>query len=383
MPSGMPDVLIFGDTIRHAELRHELPLDVPDPFLYAEVGGVRHAVVSSLERGRVAALGGGLEVHAVEEFGYDELVLSGSDRSEALLEVTARACRTLGLERAAVPSDFPLEVADRLRADGIALTVDREQFEARRRVKSGAELDGIRRAQAAAEAGMRAARELLRQAEPNGAGLEAGGELLTCERVRDAIRDAVARAGANAGDVLIVSHGAQTASGHESGSGPIQAGEPVIIDLWPRDPDSACFADMTRTFVVGEAPAELRRYHQLTREALARSLAAVRPGVAAREVFRISCEPYEQAGLPTLLSKAPGQVLEEGYFHSLGHGVGLEVHEAPTLGRSPGLLVAGDVVTLEPGCYRPGFGGCRLEDLVLVTEDGAELLTDFPYDLEP
>jgi Xaa-Pro aminopeptidase len=383
MPSGMPDVLIFGDTIRYAELRHELPLDVPDPSLYAEVGGVSHAVVSSLERARVAAVGGGLEVHAVEEFGHDELLLGGSDRSEALLEVTARACRMFGLERAAVPSDFPLEVADRLRADGIALTVDREQFEARRRVKSGAELDGIRRAQVAAEAGMRAARGLLRQAEPNGAGLVAGGEPLTCERVKDAIRDAVARAGANAGDVLIVSHGEQTASGHESGSGPIQAGEPVIIDLWPRDPASACFADMTRTFVVGEAPAELRRYHELTREALARSLAAVRPGVAAREVFRISCEPYEQAGLPTLLSKAPGQVLEEGYFHSLGHGVGLEVHEAPTLGRAPDLLVAGDVVTLEPGCYRPGFGGCRLEDLVLVTEDGAELLTDFPYDLEP
>ncbi|MBV8947192.1 MAG: M24 family metallopeptidase, partial [Solirubrobacterales bacterium] len=96
-----------------------------------------------------------------------------------------------------------------------------------------------------------------------------------------------------------------------------------------------------------------------------------------------SCQPYEQAGLPTQLSKNPGQVLEEGYFHSLGHGVGLEVHEAPTLGRAPDRLVAGDVITLEPGCYRPGFGGCRLEDLVLVTEDGAELLTDFPYDLEP
>jgi Xaa-Pro aminopeptidase len=100
-------------------------------------------------------------------------------------------------------------------------------------------------------------------------------------------------------------------------------------------------------------------------------------------VFRLSCEPYEQAGLPTLLSKPPGQVLEEGYFHSLGHGVGLEVHEAPSLGRAPDVLVAGDVITLEPGCYRPGFGGCRLEDLVLVTEEGPVVLTDFPYDLTP
>ena len=100
-------------------------------------------------------------------------------------------------------------------------------------------------------------------------------------------------------------------------------------------------------------------------------------------MYAASCEPYERAGLPTQRTKQPGQVLEEGFYHSLGHGVGLEVHEAPVLGRTPDQVVAGDVVTLEPGCYRPGFGGCRLEDLILVTDDGAELLTDFPYDLEP
>jgi Xaa-Pro aminopeptidase len=197
------------------------------------------------------------------------------------------------------------------------------------------------------------------------------------------IRGVVDRAGASPGETLIVSHGAQTASGHEMGSGPIGPDEPVVIDLWPRDPESACFADMTRTFVVGDAPDELRRYFELTRESLARSLAAVRPGAAGREVHRVSCEPYEEAGLPTQLTKQPGQVLVEGFYHSLGHGVGLEVHEAPTLGRGPDELVAGDVITLEPGCYRPGFGGCRLEDLVVVTVDGAEVLTDFPYALEP
>ena len=381
MPS-MPDVLIYGDTVRHAELRHELPLAVPDPFLYAETGGERHVIVSSLERARVVALGG-VEVHALEEFGYDEILLGGAERSAAILEVMARACRSLELESATVPADFPIELADRLRAAGLELAVDRALFEARRRVKSERELAGIRRAQAAAEAGMRAAAELLCRAEPDGDGFRAGGEPLTCERVKEAIRDAVARAGATAGDDLIVAHGAQSASGHEMGSGPIQAEEPVVIDLWPRDLESAYFADMTRTFVVGTAPDELRRYHELTREALARSLAAVRSGAAGREIHRISCQPYEQAGLPTQLSKKPGEVLEEGYFHSLGHGVGLEVHEAPLLGRAPGELVAGDVITLEPGCYRPGFGGCRLEDLVLVTEDGAEVLTDFPYDLEP
>lgn len=383
MADAMSDVLIWGDTIRHAELRHEIPLDVPDPFLYAEVDGGRHAVVASLECARIAALGGGVDVHPLEEYGHDELIGNGADRSQASLEVMSRACRSLGLRHAAVPAQFPIELADRLRGDGIELAVDRGLFEARRRVKSAAELAGIRRAQVAAEAGMRAAVQLLRQAMPNGEGLASGGEPLTCERLKAAIREAVDRAGASPGETMIVSHGAQTASGHDAGSGPIRAGEPVVIDLWPQDFASACYADMTRTFVVGEVPAELRQYHQLTRESLARALAAVRPGAAGREVHRVSCGPYEEAGLPTQLSKTPGQVLAEGFYHSLGHGVGLEVHEAPTLGRGTDRLVAGDVVTLEPGCYRPGFGGCRLEDLVVVSEDGAELLTDFPYELEP
>jgi Xaa-Pro aminopeptidase len=379
----MPDVLIYGDTIRDAELRHELPLSVPDPFLYAEVGGTRHVVVSSLEASRIAALGGGIDVHSFEEFGYDELRASQAEHGEVALEVIERGCRSLRVTRAVVPGGFPIELADRLRAAGIGLDVDRDLFEDRRRVKSQAEMAGIRRAQAAAEAGMRAAAELLRRAEPRVDGLLADGEPVTCERVRLTIRDAVARAGANAGDDLIVSHGAQTAVGHEPGSGPIGLGEPVIIDLWPRDPVSACHADMTRTFVLGEAPAELRRYHALTLESLARARSAVRAGAACREVHRVSCEPYEEAGVPTQLTKTPGQVLEEGFYHGLGHGVGLEVHEAPSVGQAPDVLVAGDVITLEPGCYRTGFGGCRLEDIVVVTEDGAETLTDFPYDLEP
>ena len=382
MAGEMPDVLIHGDTVRDPAMRHEIPLIVPDPFLYVEAGDERHVIVSSLERSRIQAVDSGLNIHAFEEFGYDDLVTSGKDREDAVLEVLVRATGSFGLDAATVPGNFPLELADRLRAHGLTLAVDRHLFEARRRVKSDAELAGIRRAQAAAQAGMRAAAELLRRAERGGTGVLADGEPLTCERVKEAIRTAVARGGASA-DSLIVAHGGQSASGHDMGSGPIAAGEPVVIDLWPMDLESACFADMTRTFVIGEAPAELRKYYELTRESLARSFDAIRPGVAGSDVFRISCEPYEQAGLPTQLSKAPGQVLEEGYFHSLGHGVGLEVHEAPVLGRAPDVLVAGDVITLEPGCYRPGFGGCRLEDLVLVTEHGGELLTDFPYELEP
>jgi Xaa-Pro aminopeptidase len=167
------------------------------------------------------------------------------------------------------------------------------------------------------------------------------------------------------------------------GSGPIVAGEPVVIDLWPRDIQTACYADMTRTYVVGEPSEEMVRYHALCKEALDQSLAAIRAGVQGADVFTLVCELFHEAGQPTQLSKQPGEVLENGFYHGLGHGVGLEVHEAPSLGRAPGAMVAGDVVTVEPGLYRHGWGGVRLEDLVLVTEDGAENLTEYAYDLEP
>ena len=140
---------------------------------------------------------------------------------------------------------------------------------------------------------------------------------------------------------------------------------------------------MTRTFVVGEPDAELTEYHGLVHEAVELAVGAVKPGVPGRDIYIQVCELFHDAGYPTGFHKSEGEVLEDGFFHGLGHGVGLEVHEQPWLSRYPGELVAGDVVTIEPGLYRNGYGGCRLEDLVLVTDDGAELLTAYPYDLQP
>jgi Xaa-Pro aminopeptidase len=376
------DVLIYADSLRSPEMRHEVPIAIPDPFLYAERSGDRHVVASSFELDRIAAVAPDLKIMPLEEFGLDELYAQGLSRDEIELEVVLRAARRYGIEQASVPATFPVELADHLRANGIQVSADREQFVSRRRVKNEAELAGIRRAQRAAEAAMSAARDLLRQAERDNGRLVLDGETLTCERIKLAVEQAFTANGAFA-DEFIVSHGAQTAVGHDMGSGAISPDEPVCLDLFPRDRDSGCFADMTRTFVVGEPSDELREFHRLCREALDRSVAAVKPGIAGSELNRMCCEIFEEHGFPTLLSKQPGEVLKDGFYHSLGHGVGLEVHEQPTLGRGPGDLVAGDVIAVEPGLYRNGYGGCRLEDIVLVTEHGAEVLTEYPYDLAP
>ncbi|TML24403.1 MAG: aminopeptidase P family protein [Actinobacteria bacterium] len=324
----------------------------------------------------------GLDIIATAELGEDELYAQGLQGPAITLEVIVRACREVGIQAAAVPPHFPVEVADHLRANGIDLTVDRDLFDNRRRSKNETELGGIRRAQKACETALDAARDLLRRAQPNGAGLEVDGAPLTSERIKRVIEGVFADHDVEASE-MIVSHGPQTAVGHDMGSGQIRPNEPIVFDLFPRDKQTGCYADMTRTYVVGEPSEEVKEWYGLVKDALDRSTAAVKPGANGRKLFELVCNIFQQAGYKTALNKEPGEVLEDGFIHSLGHGVGLEVHELPSMSRTGHDLVPGDVITIEPGLYRSGYGGLRLEDLVLVTKNGYEVITDYPYDLTP
>jgi Xaa-Pro aminopeptidase len=224
--------------------------------------------------------------------------------------------------------------------------------------------------------------ELLRTAQRANGVLTLDGEPLTCERIRLEVERAFAEHGA-AAEMFTVSHGEQTAIGHEAGFGPIASDDVVLFDLFPRDRESACYSDFSRTFSIGPASEELREYYRLAKEALDLAVAAVKPGVKGSDIHRLVCDFFHEHGHQTQLHKPKGEAIESGYFHATGHGVGLEVHERPGVGRLESEpLVAGDVIALEPGLYRKGYGGVRLEDLVLVTEDGAELLTHFPYEFE-
>lgn len=378
----MPDVLIFGDTVRSPELRHEVPMVIGDPFLYLERDGRRVLAMHALEIPRVREEVPGVEILPVDSLGLDELVAEGLGWSAVELEIARRACEHVGITNAAVPATFPLELADHLRANGVEVGVDRELFETRRRAKNDTELAGIRRAQRACEAALDAARDLMRRAASNGGGLEVDGEPLTSERIKSVIERVFSEHGVEGSD-MIVSHGPQSAVGHNEGSGQIQPDEPIVFDLFPKDRQTGCYADMTRTYVIGTPSDELQEWHRLVKDALERSTAAVKPGESGRALFDIACDIFESAGYKTQRTKEPGEVLEEGFFHSLGHGVGLEVHELPSMGRMGEDLIPGDVITIEPGLYRPGFGGLRLEDLVVVTNDGYEVITNYPYDLAP
>lgn len=379
----MSGLLLYGDTERSAALRHEIPIPIGDPFLFAELAGKRYVLTTRLEEGRIRRALPDAEVLDYFVLGYKDLVEGGLSISEASREVEARAVRQIGIEEVIVPGDFPLALGDRLRDDGVVLTVDDAAVRLRRRAKTPAELDGIRVAQRAAEAGMAAARELLARAVPADDGrLHLDGAPLLAEDIRTTLRAACAEEGAPCPPDVIVSSVWQ-GNGHEPGTGPLPAGLPIHIDLWPRHEESACWADMARTFVVGDPVSEhadaIARSAELARDALEQAKAAVRPGIKGRELFDAACDLFESAGFGT--QRTGG---EEGFQWSLGHGVGLEVHESPGLGlagHDP--LVVGDVLAIEPGLWDSRFGSVVFEDLVLVTADGHEALTSFPYDLAP
>ena len=364
----MTDLLFYGDTERSHAMRHELPVSIGDPFLLGIIGGRLHIMVSPLESSRIEAVAPDAVYHNLADLGFQELRESGLKMHELDLELVARAAAAMAVREAVVDPEMPVAVADRLRADGIVLRPDHDAIASRRRVKSRDELAGIRRAQAAAEAGLHAAADLLAQAVPAGEGLLHDGKPLTAEMVRAELREACRRGGAPAPPDVIVGSLWQ-GNGHDPGSGPLPADLPIVIDLWPQDEQSGCWADMTRTLVI--------------REALERSRQAVRPGITGRELHAVACEVFELAGFATQRTN-PGIDPEEGFQFSLGHGVGLAVHEDPALGQAGhDPLVAGDVIAVEPGLWQREVGEVRFEDLLLVTDEGCETLTNYPYELTP
>ncbi|PSQ08052.1 peptidase M24 [Halobacteriales archaeon QS_6_71_20] len=364
--------------------------DAPDPFLTAYTGDELALLVSGLEYGRARTESDADTVARLSTYDYQRRAAEAG-QATALSGVYADFLADLGVDSALVPERFPLGVADGLREAGVAVGVDRDgAVETVRATKRDEELDAVRRAQAANEAAMAAAEALIADADVRedgtlviaGDGAADGDDAdgpapLTSERVREEIETTLLRHGC-ALDETIVACGADAADPHDRGSGPLRAGEPVIVDIFPREKSSKYHADMTRTFSKGEPSDAVAERFELTREALSAALDALEPGATGAEVHAAACDVYEAAGCPTLRSDPD---TETGFIHSTGHGVGLDVHERPSVNARGEELRPGHVITVEPGLYDPAVGGVRIEDIVAVTEDGYENLTDYPVEL--
>ena len=218
------NILIYGDTLTSPALRHEVPISIGDPFLYLEAEGHRAVLTNALEDERIARDAPQLERILEEQMGRDELIASGLSRAEIDRETCVRAVDRFEIKQAVVPPDFPIALADRLRGSGVTLAWDEDVFIDRRRHKSAAEMEGIRRAAGAAVAAMGEAAAMLREAEIDGDRLLLSGALLTAEAVRERIREVCGRAGAPAPpDIMVKPMGPNPAGGHDPGAGPLPA----------------------------------------------------------------------------------------------------------------------------------------------------------------
>jgi Xaa-Pro aminopeptidase len=180
----------------------------------------------------------------------------------------------------------------------------------------------------------------------------------------------------------IVAAGIPSHEPHERGSDRIEKGVPIVIDIFPRSKTTGYYADMTRTVCIGSAPKELQAMYDAVKTAQEIAFPKLRAGAKCQDVHRAVRDFFDQAGY-----KTSGQGTEfkyaEGFVHSLGHGVGQEIHESPRLSEnSTDILKVGDVITIEPGLYYKHIGGIRLEDMVLITEEGFEIITSFERKLE-
>jgi Xaa-Pro aminopeptidase len=343
--------------------------------LYAE--GRVVLLVPDLEYSRAESDSDAAELRRRSEFGFAEM-FEEMDPRIARMEVTADFLAHYDVESVSVPLRFPVGTADLLRDSGIDVAPDDEfVLEEVRAVKSDREVGHIRDAQRANEAAMAAAEELLERATVEDGVLHHDGEVVTSERVRERIERALLDRGCRM-DQCIVASGPAAARGHDSGSGPLPANEAIMVDVFPRDAETRYYADMTRTFVKGDPGERVREWYDLAFEAYEAALDTLRAGVTGEAVHDAACEVVETAGYPT--TRTEGST-GDGFTHSTGHGVGLDVHESPNLAQKGAELEAGHVVTVEPGLYEQGTGGVRIEDLVVVTEDGYENLTDYPTDL--
>jgi len=366
-----PASLIVADSERSADMLYATRFFAPDPFIFLDAHGCRSVVLSDLEidRGRRDAR-------------VDEVIASSDIKSRIKAkgepgpeQILIQFLREKRVRRARVPYDFPAGLAAALAGAGIHVQPVAGHFWPARERKSEAEAKAIGKALRITEAGMARGMEVLRASRIQGRTLVWAKRKLTSAILRAEIDSAILRAGGLPANT-IVAGGIQACDPHERGSGPLRPHELIILDLFPRDARSGYYGDMTRTVVRGRAGEARRRIWETVQRGQRMGFQGMKPGASGLAVHEGIKEYFAREGYPT--GQRGGRWV--GFFHGTGHGLGLEIHEEPRFGRTT--FQPGQVLTVEPGIYWPGVGGCRLEDVGLITETGVRKLSRFPQELE-
>jgi Xaa-Pro aminopeptidase len=374
MPKDSLPRLIFASSEQSADMFYATKFSVPDPFLLLERNGNKTIVLSDLEidRGRKEA-----KVNEVVSLSQLEGPLEKKLKGKPPIEQTiASFLRQHRVRRALVPYDFPMGLAFELAKNRITLTPANGLFWPEREFKSAEELKSIELAIRITEIGLARGIEVLRATEiKRGNRLVWGGKPLTSEILRAEIEMAILRIGGKP-SATIVAGGEQACNPHHRGSGPLRANTLIILDVFPREAESGYFGDLTRTVVRGRANEEQKKLWHTVREAQVFALQRIKVGESGASLQDEVAVFFVQKGYPKEIRN--GRWV--GFFHGLGHGLGLDIHEQPRVAKTH--FREGQVLTVEPGLYYPGIGGVRIEDDGVVTDKGFKLLSKFRKELE-
>ena len=367
--------LIIAASEGDANLYYATKFLAPDPFIFIEIDGTTMLVMSDLEVDRARSTATVDTVLSYTE--HEKKSKASGVATPRMIDIVHCILQEHDVTQIVVPVNFSFRHARDLQELGYLLDTRDDPFYPQRLLKTDEEVHAIEAAQRATEEALGIALQVIREATIRDNTIYSNGSPLTSEKIKQGIHVALMERDC-VGQHTIIASGIQSCDPHNEGSGPLQANTSIIMDIFPRSSKTRYFADQTRTVVKGKASDALRRLYDTVKEAQQAAVDEVRDGVNGNDIHQRICERFEAAGYIT--GPCDGRI--QGFFHGTGHGIGLDIHEPPRVGKAKAILQTGQVVTIEPGLYYPNIGAVRIEDMVLVTDTGCRNLTKFPKFLE-
>jgi Xaa-Pro aminopeptidase len=377
---GADAIFLYSESAKEANMYYLTKFLAPDPFIYLKkVGEEPTIVVSQMEYSRAKKESMIKDVRSYMDYNLYEITKSASDPKIGNLKFVANvAKKEFGIDtKICVPPNFPTIIADVLRREDLTVIPMFDVIEKARETKEPDEIREIRAVQAAVDNAVKKVIDLIADADVDDEGrlvtkIDGKKEVLKVGKVRAILGHEFLDDGCAVEEEAIIACGPKGADPHYSGDpeDELMANQPIILDIFPKSIRKRYYTDMTRTIVKGKASKEVKKMFETVFEARNASIDAIKASVQGSEAYNICCNVIEKAGYATTRG---GKQVTKGFTHGLGHGVGLQVHEGPSLSEFYKFaLEEHNVVTVEPGLYDPEIGGVRIEDIVEITGKGCK-----------
>ncbi len=368
MKAHLAEIIYSNSLTTTNDVRYLTGFVAPDPVLLIINQNRYYLIVSEMEEGRAKReTKNKVKVLTPKSLGLNEGKLN-------LVRIIQAVLEKINIKMLITTKDFPVGLYKEIEKKGLHIRIKESDINKKRRRKNNIEINNIKQSQQAAIKAMKAAKDVLEKSQrKNNNQLFYNKRKLTSEIVRIEIQKTLLQLGCIGLDI-IVAGGNQAVDPHERGTGPLKANQAIIIDIFPKNEKTGYWGDLTRTFCKGTPPNELNKMYKTVLHAQKEALQNVKAGISCDQIHQNINKHFENSGYIT--ERVNNKNI--GFIHGTGHGVGLDIHEAPRIGKSGDVLMAGDVITIEPGLYYPGIGGIRIEDTICITSKGYDSLGECP-----